>query len=461
MTTARTVHGADVSHHQGTLDLPAAKKAGLQFLWHKATEGNTLKDAEYAGRRAAAAKAGVPFGAYHFARPDVGDAAVEATFFVKTAQPKPGDLLPALDLETTEGLTLTQLKVWARTFAETVERLTGFDTALYCPWDLGLGLVRWVPRYNRDNRLPAVPWDIWQFSGGAEFPGTPSTFPGLGAVDLNTFRQGFGLGHIVIPKPEVKPPKPPRAVNRVRMSHISMQFSDTPAQMRSDATKIFKRARAKGVRWITGTEAGGKSGPDMRSALTEAANDAGFRFFFKGGDSWIAVDRNFFTGDLTSDYVKVLDGEAGKYTDKGILSVSGDTPLGRVSVLTTHYLTKGKPNAPASLSMNLPENRLLAKKIGEMAARLGSGAALVFYGGDQNISDATDDTFLSHPMTSLWDEIGRYENTGHGPIDVIATYDKDGRVKAASIQALDDREFFLHTDHFLVEGAVDVAVPRS
>lgn len=38
------VHGADVSHHQPTLDLKLAKAKGLQFLYHKATEGDSFVD---------------------------------------------------------------------------------------------------------------------------------------------------------------------------------------------------------------------------------------------------------------------------------------------------------------------------------------------------------------------------------------------------------------------------------
>ena len=39
----------------------------------------------------------------------------------------------------------------------------------------------------------------------------------------------------------------------------------------------------------------------------------------------------------------------------------------------------------------------------------------------------------------------------HSPqLDVIASYDKDGRVVALDIDAFTDKEMFLHTDHFAV-----------
>ena len=38
-----------------------------------------------------------------------------------------------------------------------------------------------------------------------------------------------------------------------------------------------------------------------------------------------------------------------------------------------------------------------------------------------------------------------------GVIDVLASYDRDGRVTALRVRALDDKEFFQHSDHYVVE----------
>jgi hypothetical protein len=95
---------------------------------------------------------------------------------------------------------------------------------------------------------------------------------------------------------------------------------------------------------------------------------------------------------------------------------------------------------------------VLAQAIGALAEEKGAGNALVFYGGDQNIVDRTYDTFLGQAdLTSCWDELQRWENTGHGNIDVIASYDRDGRVRCLKATVLDDTEFPLFTDHWYVE----------
>jgi hypothetical protein len=59
-------------------------------------------------------------------------------------------------------------------------------------------------------------------------------------------------------------------------------------------------------------------------------------------------------------------------------------------------------------------------------------------------------------MTSLADELKAWQNTGHGSIDVIASYDQDGRVKGKYWRVLDDSEFKLNTDHWLCEGGYEV-----
>lgn len=201
------VHGADASHHQGHLDLRKAKAAGLQFLYHKVGEGDTFVDPEYDERRRQAKAAGVPFGAYWFARAEwLGgrtDAVMEARRLVKLADPKPGDLIPALDLETAEGLTQEQLRIWARKFSDEVRRLIGVRPVVYSQWNLRVPTpARWVPRYNSVNEPPTIPWDIWQFSDGKD--GVPNQFPGLGHVDLNHFAPETRLSDILIkPEPDV------------------------------------------------------------------------------------------------------------------------------------------------------------------------------------------------------------------------------------------------------------------
>lgn len=482
--TPRRVDGVDISHHQaGSLDLAAAKRRGLKWLYHKATEGDTYTDPNYARRRTEAEKAGVPFGAYHFARPERGDAAAEARRFLAVAKPKPGDLRPALDLETTEGLSLTEIRTWAAVWIAAVTKATGHKPVVYTPYDLGAaddGCVIWRPRYNSTNTPPVLKWDVWQFSNGVA--GVPNQFAGFGHVDLNTMREGLEVKRLLLPEP-----RPQREVLRVDVMHASLQFSDSAAMHTDDITRIFGRAKDRKVAWITGTEAGPGAG-NTSDELLRIGEIAGYRMWVPSSrkkgkpgwatDCWLGVREDLITpGSWGQDYLPAIPGSSELIKDpewakiighkrwgpKGLVTAEWVHPLlGQMGLGAAHYLTDARN--PSSPYWDLNKN--LAAVISKWGVEAGRGAALAFYGGDQNMADNRDtepqgDTFFGGPFTSASDETGQRESTGHGQIDVIASYDRDGRVTARYWRALDDKEFPLNTDHFLTEAGFDVALPKS
>ncbi len=238
----RPVHGVDISHHQGgNIGWAALKRSGVQFMYHKATEGLTLRDPNYELRRGQARAAGMAFGAYHFARPSGGDALDEARFFVGVAKPAPGDLAPCLDLETKEYVSGTALVKWADAFCDEVERLTGVVPVVYTPYTLSDALekkaVFWVPRYNNANTPPTRRWDIWQFSNGVY--GVPNQVDGLGHVDLNTFNTGVTLNDILIPKQPVLTSK---GVN-VDVAEKHLTAAERRSKEGTDRDRLLDRAR--------------------------------------------------------------------------------------------------------------------------------------------------------------------------------------------------------------------------
>jgi GH25 family lysozyme M1 (1,4-beta-N-acetylmuramidase) len=484
------VDGVDISHHQsGKLDLVGAKRRGLKWVYHKATEGDTFVDSNYGKRRAEAKAAGLPFGAYHFARPEKADAVAEARRFIAIAKPQPGDLRPALDLETTEGMSMAAIRTWAGQFIAEVERLTGVKPIVYTPYDLGTvarGCLMWRPRYNSDNRPPVLPYDIFQFSNGVL--GVPNTIAGVGHVDLNYMRPGLTVAQMQIPK--AKPA--PKPTERVHVMTAPLQFSISDKATTADLEKIFARAQKRGVKVICGTEAGSGAG-NTSAELVRIGAKYGFLMWVpsavkgasaaQGGttDCWIAVAKDFtLDGKFASKgfdpvipgsralYVKngATKAEADKmhprWGTKGLVRCSVKTKLGLIHIGAGHYLTEARhPKAIVKGVDHWEWNKKLADHISAWAVESGKGSNIVLYGGDQNMSDARNDepqgdTFFGGPLTSLADELKHWENTGHGPIDVFATYDGDGRVSAAYWRSLDDKEFPLTQDHFLSEGGVDI-----
>jgi lysozyme len=98
-----TVEGVDVSAHNGTIDWPAVKAAGVGFAVMKATQGTTHINSTFAQNWAEAKAAGVVPSAYHFFDP-TKDGVEQARHFLSVMGPlRPGDLAPTLDIECPDG----------------------------------------------------------------------------------------------------------------------------------------------------------------------------------------------------------------------------------------------------------------------------------------------------------------------------------------------------------------------
>jgi len=239
--------------------------------------------------------------------------------------------------------------------------------------------------------------------------------------------------------------------------HCSMQFSDSKEQKAADAHKIFTRVANGKKAWITGTEAGLGASADLRRFLEKEAKAADYRFYAKS-DVWVAVRRERIEPkSWRTGWIQTLESGTGSqnFSDRGIAWATWDDVVlkATVSVGVSHYMTHGrKPGDEYYVS-----NTKLTKAIGAWGREYGKGGKLAFYGADANIPDRTDDVFRGAPFTTLADELKDWQNSGHGSIDIIASYDYDKRVKGKYWRVLDDKEFFLNTDHFACEGGFTVA----
>lgn len=177
--------GIDVSHWQGHIYWHRVRRAGVKFAIAKATEGLHRVDAQYAHNARNARRAGVPFTAYHFARPAGGaaNARAQADFFVDHAMLQSSDLVPALDLEKTGGLGAVALQRWVLAFLNRVQQRLGVKPMIYTSPGFWTGrmantrtIVRagyrvlWVAHYG--TAKPSVPakrwngngWTVWQWT---------------------------------------------------------------------------------------------------------------------------------------------------------------------------------------------------------------------------------------------------------------------------------------------------------
>ncbi len=197
------VTGVDVSNWQGTVDWSQVAAAGYKFAFLKATEGGWYIDPTYAANRAGANAYGIVIGAYDFAQPTTmpGQAQAEADFFVGIAMPQLGDLMPVLDLETTNGLSPANLQSWVTQWLYEVYARTGRRAAIYTSpsfwanamggstWFAQNGFPLWLAHWTAATS-PTVPalnwsgysWSFWQWTSSGTVPGIS------GRVDLDRFQ---------------------------------------------------------------------------------------------------------------------------------------------------------------------------------------------------------------------------------------------------------------------------------
>jgi lysozyme len=186
------VRGVDVSHHQGTVDWERLRDDGAEFAYLKASEGAAWRDTAFVRNRAAALRAGVPTGAYHYFT-FCAPGAEQARNFLTAAPPLPGPALPpAVDLEFRGNCAARpppdSLAAQLRAFLTPVEAAYGRRALLYVTHEFYRAYLAgwpatnplWVrsmlgpPRYGGS-------WTLWQFADRGRMRGVD------GPVDLNVF----------------------------------------------------------------------------------------------------------------------------------------------------------------------------------------------------------------------------------------------------------------------------------
>jgi GH25 family lysozyme M1 (1,4-beta-N-acetylmuramidase) len=213
--------GIDVSRFQGTIDWPTVAASGIRFAFVQASRGNGLDctvrpdqcgpDPFYAINYANAKGAGIRVGPYHraFATGSTmaearADAISEADVYLATVGTLvPGDLLPALDVETPfTGLSPKRLSTWIRVWLKRVRARLGVKPMIYTnatSWG-ATGDTRefakaryplWVAQWGVSKpTVPARNWGgrgyrVWQYTSSGSVPGIS------GRVDLDRLRVGL------------------------------------------------------------------------------------------------------------------------------------------------------------------------------------------------------------------------------------------------------------------------------
>jgi lysozyme len=194
--------GIDISVNQGRIRWDEMKGKKIpRFIYVKATEGVTHKDACYDRNIAGARKRGIAFGSYHFFRKR--DGAQQAKNFIKVVDRKKQDLLPVVDCEElggTQGWSKAKIQSNLRAFIVTCTRAFGKKPIIYCSESYYKDYlspsfddcILFIAKYHMNQ--PVLPgkahYTIWQYYDHGRVPGIYNW------VDLDRFAPSANLKDI-------------------------------------------------------------------------------------------------------------------------------------------------------------------------------------------------------------------------------------------------------------------------
>lgn len=190
-----SVHGIDVSHHQGDIDwarLESLQQASvpIRFVFIKATEGGDHKDKRFDENFASARQHGFIRGAYHFYNPAT-DPIVQADFFISHVPLEKGDLPPVIDIE--KNPTRSQQQTFYAQLALFLYRLEahyGVRPIVYTSLKFKERYLSfpefdryplWIAHYHVPQPGYQGEWAFWQHTDRATLPGIDEK------TDLNVF----------------------------------------------------------------------------------------------------------------------------------------------------------------------------------------------------------------------------------------------------------------------------------
>ena len=211
-----SVHGIDISHHQGKIDWTKLSNAmvdrsTLSFIMVKATEGSNYLDDCFEENFRKAKEYGFIRGAYHFWG-TVSTAREQAAFFLDNVTLEVGDLPPVLDVEAKpENMSEEDFQMELLAWLHIVEDRYHVKPIIYTYY-------KFKEKYLKDERFDAYPfwvahyyvsdvryrgkWKFWQHTDVGRLPGI------IGYVDLDIYNGSmFGLKKLTIQEEDLAVPE--------------------------------------------------------------------------------------------------------------------------------------------------------------------------------------------------------------------------------------------------------------
>jgi lysozyme len=197
MPVGYTVHGIDVSKHQGEIDWKRVSNMQINnirvsFAFIKATEGISRQDDKFEKNWKEAGQSGLLRGAYHFYYPS-RDAGKQADNFIKMVSLRSGDLPPVVDIEHSNGRKKEKICADLHVFLNRLEKEYSVKPIIYTNINFFTLYLKdsfdeyplWIAGYFDHDRFYnefLSPWILWQHSESGKVDGI------RGKVDFNVFK---------------------------------------------------------------------------------------------------------------------------------------------------------------------------------------------------------------------------------------------------------------------------------
>ena len=193
------IHGIDVSNWQGNIDYSQVKNSGIDIVYIKSSQGNSIVDSHFRTNYENAKAQGLKVGFYHFltAR-NIPEAEEQATYFASVIAGTSPDCKLAMDFEVFGNLNTQEINEISLAFLQKVQQLTGKEVIIYSDSSnarntfnsqLASTYPLWVAQYgvNTPNTGNWSQYEGFQYSDSG-------TIPGIRALtDLDTFTEQIFL----------------------------------------------------------------------------------------------------------------------------------------------------------------------------------------------------------------------------------------------------------------------------
>ena len=186
--------GVDISHHQGIIEWDSVMTDNISFAFVKATEGYTFKDTLFNRNWEEMKRVGIKRGAYHFFRGNT-DPKKQAMNYIETVSLDSGDVVPILDIEKIDGVSIPTLIKNAKIWLVEIEKVYKVKPMIYAGQyfynkylaNSFKGYPLWIAEFTKGKPVlvDGRKYYIWQYSERGIVKGIK------GRVDLNTFYDGY------------------------------------------------------------------------------------------------------------------------------------------------------------------------------------------------------------------------------------------------------------------------------